>query len=129
MDLPYKAMCIKKWLSVSLKIPFQRQAVSVPGTDADSFAYSAGGVASALISLPLKYMHTTVETVHKEDVENVIGNLIYSIVTSKAGSRFPLHQIETGKPYIRKDTAKVGSSAQWGSLLLYHQNTNKRKAQ
>ena len=35
-----------------------------------------GGVASALISLPLRYMHTTVEMVHREDVENVI-KLIY----------------------------------------------------
>jgi tetrahedral aminopeptidase len=62
------------------KIPFQRQAVSrSTGTDTDSFAYSSEGVASALISLPLKYMHTTVETVHKEDVENVI-NLIYEFV-------------------------------------------------
>jgi putative aminopeptidase FrvX len=62
------------------KIPFQRQAVSrSTGTDTDSFAYSAEGVASALISLPLKYMHTTVEMVHKEDVENVI-NLIYEFI-------------------------------------------------
>jgi len=62
------------------KIQFQRQAVSrSTGTDTDSFAYSAEGVASALISLPLKYMHTTVETVHKEDVENVI-NLIYEVL-------------------------------------------------
>lgn len=62
------------------KIPFQRQAVSrSTGTDTDSFAYSAEGVASGLISLPLKYMHTTVETVHKEDVENVI-NLIYEVL-------------------------------------------------
>lgn len=62
------------------KIPFQRQAVSrSTGTDTDSFAYSAEGVASALISLPLKYMHTTVEMVHKEDVENVI-NLIYEVL-------------------------------------------------
>jgi len=60
------------------KIPFQRAAVSrATGTDTDAFAYSTGGVASALISLPLRYMHTTVESVHKEDVENVI-RLIYS---------------------------------------------------
>ncbi|MDI9310115.1 MAG: M42 family metallopeptidase [Limnohabitans sp.] len=59
------------------KIPFQRHAISrVTGTDTDAFAYSNGGVASALISLPLRYMHTTVEMVHKEDVENVI-KLIY----------------------------------------------------
>ncbi len=62
------------------KIPFQRQAVSrSTGTDTDSFAYSAEGVASALISLPLKYMHTTVETVHKDDVENVI-RLIHEVL-------------------------------------------------
>lgn len=59
------------------KIPFQRMASSrVTGTDTDAFAYSNGGVASALISLPLRYMHTTVEMVHKNDVENVI-KLIY----------------------------------------------------
>jgi putative aminopeptidase FrvX len=62
------------------KIKFQRQAVSrSTGTDTDSFAYSAEGVASALISLPLKYMHTTVEMVHKDDVENVI-RLIYEVL-------------------------------------------------
>src|SRR6188768_4537583 len=71
------------------KIPFQRQAVSrSTGTDTDSFAYSSEGVASALISLPLKYMHTTVEMVHREDVENVI-NLIYELLLQlKAGHDF-----------------------------------------
>ena len=59
------------------KINFQRYAASrITGTDTDAFAYATGGVASALISLPLRYMHTTVEMVHKDDVENVI-KLIY----------------------------------------------------
>ncbi len=59
------------------EIPFQRAAATrATGTDTDAFAYSTAGVASALISLPLKYMHTTVETVHEADVQNVI-NLIY----------------------------------------------------
>lgn len=71
------------------KIPFQRAAASrATGTDTDAFAYSNQGVASALISLPLKYMHTTVETVHKDDVENVI-KLIYSfLVNLKSGYDF-----------------------------------------
>ena len=71
------------------KIPFQRQAVSrSTGTDTDSFAYSHEGVASGLISLPLKYMHTTVETVHKNDVENVI-KLIYEVLLQvKPGQDF-----------------------------------------
>lgn len=61
----------------SNKIPFQRYAASrVTGTDTDAFAYATGGVASALISLPLRYMHTTVEMAHKDDIENVI-RLIY----------------------------------------------------
>lgn len=59
------------------KIPFQRAAASrATGTDTDAFAHSNGGVPSALISLPLRYMHTTVEMVSKEDVGNVI-QLIY----------------------------------------------------
>ena len=58
-------------------IPFQREAASRrTGTDTDAFAYSNGGVPAALISLPLRYMHTTVEMAHKDDVENVI-KLIY----------------------------------------------------
>jgi putative aminopeptidase FrvX len=55
------------------KIPFQRAAASrATGTDTDAFAYSNEGVPSALISLPLRYMHTTVEMCRKEDVENTI---------------------------------------------------------
>ena len=58
-------------------IPFQRAAASrATGTDTDAFAHSNGGVPSALISLPLRYMHTTVEMVSKEDVQQVI-NLMY----------------------------------------------------
>jgi putative aminopeptidase FrvX len=58
-------------------IAIQRAAVSrSTGTDTDAFAYSNAGVASALISLPLRYMHTTVEMVHMDDVEAVI-KLIY----------------------------------------------------
>ncbi len=71
------------------KIPFQRAAASrATGTDTDAFAYSNMGVASALISLPLKYMHTTVETAHKQDVDNVI-KLIYSfLLNMKSGHDF-----------------------------------------
>ena len=71
------------------KIPFQRAATSrATGTDTDAFAYSTGGVASALISLPLKYMHTTVESVHKEDVENVIKLIYNSLIKIKDGHDF-----------------------------------------
>jgi putative aminopeptidase FrvX len=71
------------------KIPFQRAALSrATGTDTDAFAYSNGGVASALISLPLRYMHTTVEMVHKEDVENVIRLIYETLLKIKEGDTF-----------------------------------------
>lgn len=71
------------------KIPFQRAAASrSTGTDTDAFAYSNMGVASALISLPLRYMHTTVEMVHKEDVENVIRLIQASLLRIESGQDF-----------------------------------------
>lgn len=64
------------------KLPYQLKASSnSTGTDCDAFAFSNGGTPSALISLPLKYMHSTVETVHKNDVKNVI-KLIYETLLS-----------------------------------------------
>jgi putative aminopeptidase FrvX len=70
-------------------IPFQRLASSrYTGTDTDAFAYSNGGVASALISLPLRYMHTTVEMVQKEDVENVIRLIYETLLTIKPADSF-----------------------------------------
>ena len=71
------------------KIPFQRNAASrSTGTDTDAFAYSTGGVASALISLPLRYMHTTVESAHKDDVENVIRLIFESLKKIKNNHDF-----------------------------------------
>ncbi len=71
------------------KIPFQRAAASrSTGTDTDAFAYSNEGVPSALISLPLKYMHTTVETTHQDDIENVIKLMLEFVMQLKNGHDF-----------------------------------------
>ena len=71
------------------KITFQRDTVSrSTGTDTDAFAYSGMGVASALISIPLKYMHTTVEMVHKNDIENTIKLMYEFLLQLKAGTDF-----------------------------------------
>lgn len=51
------------------------------GTDTDAFAYSNGGVPSVLISTPLRYMHTTVESAHKNDVESIIDSFYESIIS------------------------------------------------
>lgn len=71
------------------KIPFQRAAASrATGTDTDAFAYSNEGVPSALISLPLRYMHTTVEMCRKEDVENTIRLIYHALLEIKNGEDF-----------------------------------------
>ncbi len=71
------------------KIPLQRMAASrSTGTDTDAFAYSNKGVPSALISLPLRYMHTTVEMVHKQDVEDCIRLILATLQTIEAGEDF-----------------------------------------
>jgi putative aminopeptidase FrvX len=70
-------------------IPFQREAVSRnTGTDTDAFAFNGGGVVSALISLPLRYMHTTVESVHQKDVENVVKLIYETLQSIKKGQDF-----------------------------------------
>jgi len=64
------------------KIPVQMRTVSrSTGTDTDSFAYANDGCPSVLISIPLRYMHTTVEMLHKDDVENTI-KLMYETLLS-----------------------------------------------
>jgi len=71
------------------KIPFQRAAASrATGTDTDAFAYSNEGVPSMLISLPLRYMHTTVEMCRKEDVEEAIKLIYHSVLSIKNNQDF-----------------------------------------
>ena len=71
------------------EIAFQRQAVSrSTGTDTDAFAYATEGIASALISLPLKYMHTTVETVSMDDVQAVIKLMYETLLALKGDEDF-----------------------------------------
>ena len=54
-------------------IPVQLRAVSrSTGTDTDSFAYANDGCPSVLISIPLRYMHTTVEMINRKDIEQTI---------------------------------------------------------
>ncbi|MFN0200219.1 MAG: M42 family peptidase [Bacteroidia bacterium] len=73
----------------SKEIPFQREAASrSTGTDTDAFAYSSTGVASALISLPLRYMHTTVEMARKEDISNTIQLMYHALQVIENGQDF-----------------------------------------
>ena len=60
-------------ISNKKNIPVQWRTLSrTTGTDTDSFAYANDGCPSVLISIPLRYMHTTVEMLHKDDIDNTI---------------------------------------------------------
>ena len=50
----------------------RKSCTNKTGTDADAIAYSSGGIATALVSIPLRYMHTSVETIHSKDVSEGI---------------------------------------------------------
>lgn len=53
-------------------IPYQVEVeAGNTGTDAWDIQVSGNGVATLLISIPIKYMHTSVETVNMEDIKNV----------------------------------------------------------
>lgn len=71
------------------KIKIQRDAASrVTGTDTDAFAYANGGIPSVLISLALRYMHTTVEAVEITDVNDVIRLIYHTLQKMKPGFNY-----------------------------------------
>ena len=64
------------------QIPVQMRTVSrSTGTDTDSFAYANDGCPSVLISIPLRYMHTTVEMLHRDDIEQTIRLMYETLLT------------------------------------------------
>ena len=71
---------INQWLKKAAKekdIPLQYELTpKATSTDADKMRYTGKGVPVALVSLPLRYMHSPVETVSKKDMEMEIELLI-----------------------------------------------------
>ena len=68
-----KLLAIVENTAKAKKIPVQFRTLSrSTGTDTDSFAYANDGCPSVLISMPLRYMHTTVEMIHKKDIVDTI---------------------------------------------------------
>ena len=68
-----KLLAIVENAAKAKKIPVQFRTLSrSTGTDTDSFAYANEGCPSVLISMPLRYMHTTVEMIHKKDIVDTI---------------------------------------------------------
>src|SRR5436190_16083601 len=77
-----KLLAVVEEVAAKSKIAVQWRALSrSTGTDTDSFAYSNDGCPSVLISIPLRYMHTTVEMLHKDDIENTIKLMYETLLT------------------------------------------------
>jgi len=78
-----ESLCEKK------KIPYQLSGSGgITGTDAGSIQVSRGGVASALLSIPNRYMHSPVEMVSLADVEHAAELLAQLALALKPGQSF-----------------------------------------
>jgi endoglucanase len=84
---------VKRLMQVAkkVKIPMQHESSSrYSGTDTDNISYTGHGIPSALISLPLRYMHSVVEIVDLGDVQQVIDVLVAFVPSLKAGDDFAI---------------------------------------
>jgi endoglucanase len=71
------------------KIPYQIKSEPSPtGTDARSMQISRSGVATGLLSIPLRYMHTPTETANLDDIENIIKLLCEFTKSLTSSDRF-----------------------------------------
>ena len=71
------------------KIPLQHEAMSATsGTDTDAIFWTRGGIASALISLPNRYMHSPVELVSLKDLEQIPELMAAFALSLKKGEQF-----------------------------------------
>jgi len=69
-------------------IPYQLEADSRPtGTDARAIQVAGAGVATGLLSIPLRYMHTPSEMVDLEDIEHTVQLLEAFARSLKKGER------------------------------------------
>lgn len=71
------------------RISVQHEAISsTSGTDTDAIFWTRGGIASALISLPNRYMHSPVEVVSLKDLEQIPELLAGFALSVKKGEQF-----------------------------------------
>jgi len=71
------------------KIPLQHEAMSATsGTDTDAIFWTRGGIASALVSLPNRYMHSPVEVVSLKDLGKIPELLAAFALSLKKGEEF-----------------------------------------
>ncbi|MDD6146358.1 MAG: M20/M25/M40 family metallo-hydrolase [Oscillospiraceae bacterium] len=76
-----------KELCKNADIPYQHDVMGGrTGTNADCISISAGGVKTALLSVPLRYMHTGCEIIHVEDIENTAKLIAAYLLKKEAES-------------------------------------------
>ena len=72
-----------------LDIPIQHESSSrYSGTDTDVIFHSRDGIPSALISLPLRYMHSVVEMTDLRDVDRIVELLTAFVLSVTEEDRF-----------------------------------------
>ncbi len=57
-------------------IPYQMEVLTIGGTDAAALMRTKSGIPSATVSIPTRYIHTPVETIHLDDFENTVRLLV-----------------------------------------------------
>ena len=71
------------------KINLQHEAMSASsGTDTDVIFWTRGGIPSALVSLPNRYMHSPVELVSLKDLKKIPELMVGFALSLKAGEQF-----------------------------------------
>ena len=71
------------------KVPYQVQAEpGGTGTDANAMQLSRAGVATGLVSVPLRYMHTPVEVLSLEDLDHTVKLLTEFVLEVDEKTRF-----------------------------------------
>jgi endoglucanase len=71
------------------RIPFTLEATArATGTDADAVHLARGGIPTALVSVPLRYMHSPVELVQLDDVDAAARLIAAATLSLAAATRF-----------------------------------------
>ncbi|MDP0491560.1 MAG: M20/M25/M40 family metallo-hydrolase [Verrucomicrobiota bacterium JB023] len=84
-------LMVEKLMDIADKsgIEIQHEAAGrFTGTDTDSIYDVHSGIPSALVSLPLRCMHSVVETAHKSDIEDIIKLLANLVLDLKPKNAF-----------------------------------------
>ena len=80
---------LRRSIAKTRKINIQREAMSnTSGTDTDVIFWTRGGIPSALVSLPNRYMHSPVEIVSLKDLEQIPELLAGFALSLKKGEKF-----------------------------------------